>query len=155
MDRRQVVEGLRAHQGRRPHRSQGARARIAYEAATGKAPKGLGLAHTCRNLDCVNPAHLRPTTQSELGSMARRKPRRRRLCSICEQPFLATKARETCSDECKRIALGRASGKAQERGMTGSQADAYLTNCVALENAPAWMRHPIPQTGARVVGGRR
>lgn len=45
----------------RPYRAH----RIAYEALVGPIPAGLQLDHLCRNVRCVNPAHLEPVTSQE------------------------------------------------------------------------------------------
>lgn len=39
--------------------------RFAYENMVGSIPEGNILHHTCGNLLCVNPAHLRPLTQAD------------------------------------------------------------------------------------------
>jgi hypothetical protein len=39
--------------------------RVSYEAFVGPIPDGLTIDHLCRNLACVNPAHLDPVTQKE------------------------------------------------------------------------------------------
>jgi hypothetical protein len=42
--------------------------RVAYEAAIGVIPEGLGVLHSCDNPPCCNPAHLRPGGQLENGA---------------------------------------------------------------------------------------
>lgn len=37
--------------------------RVAYELLVGPIPDGLELDHTCEIRNCINPAHLEPTTQ--------------------------------------------------------------------------------------------
>ncbi len=44
--------------------------RVAYEAAKGPIPDGLGLDHLCRNKACCNPDHLEPVTSAENTSRA-------------------------------------------------------------------------------------
>jgi hypothetical protein len=39
--------------------------RVAYELVIGQIPAGLELDHLCRNVVCVNPAHLEPVTRAE------------------------------------------------------------------------------------------
>jgi hypothetical protein len=39
--------------------------RVAYELANGPIPNGLVIDHLCRNVLCVNPAHLEATSQRE------------------------------------------------------------------------------------------
>lgn len=39
--------------------------RKAYEAAVGEIPAGLTIDHLCKNIVCVNPAHLEPVTIAE------------------------------------------------------------------------------------------
>lgn len=39
--------------------------RIAWEAANGPIPEGLGLMHSCDVRCCVNPSHLTPATQAD------------------------------------------------------------------------------------------
>ncbi|MCY4027716.1 MAG: HNH endonuclease [Acidobacteria bacterium] len=40
-------------------------ARLFWVARHGAVPEGLQLAHNCMNRRCVNPSHLRPTTQRD------------------------------------------------------------------------------------------
>lgn len=47
--------------GERPHPAH----RIAYLLLIGPIPDGLVLDHLCRNINCVNPAHLEPVTRVE------------------------------------------------------------------------------------------
>ena len=39
--------------------------RVYYERAIGQIPAGMVLDHLCRNIRCVNPAHLEPVTMKE------------------------------------------------------------------------------------------
>lgn len=39
--------------------------RVVYELLVGPIPPGKQLDHLCRNIGCVNPAHLEPVTQRE------------------------------------------------------------------------------------------
>lgn len=39
--------------------------RVLYEKLNGPIPAGLTLDHTCKNVSCVNPAHLEPVTMRE------------------------------------------------------------------------------------------
>lgn len=52
------VSGLKNQESRYVHR-------MAYVASNGGIPYGLVIDHTCRNMLCVNPQHLRAITQQE------------------------------------------------------------------------------------------
>lgn len=39
--------------------------RVVFETIVGPIPEGLELDHLCRNVRCVNPAHLEPVTHAE------------------------------------------------------------------------------------------
>lgn len=126
--------------------------RAIYEALRGPVPSGVALLRTCGSRVCVNPGHIRLCSHRETGKAASR----RRKCPVCGKQF-KPKARETtCGRECLRVSLDRARhSQHSDRGMTGPQVEAYLSHAVAMESAPAYLRHPIPQTGVRVAGGRR
>ena len=52
--------------------------RAMYEMEVGPIPDGLQIDHLCRNVICVNPAHLEPVTQAE--NMRRRRYAEVRKC---------------------------------------------------------------------------
>lgn len=65
--------------------------RVAYELLVGPIPEGLVLDHLCRVRDCVNPAHLEPTTIGENVMRGDTHGARNRAKTHCAQghPFIA------------------------------------------------------------------
>lgn len=49
----------------RPRRRKRGAHVVVYELLVGPVPDGLELDHLCRNIGCVNPAHLEPVTHAE------------------------------------------------------------------------------------------
>jgi hypothetical protein len=61
--------------------------RWAYEHFVGPIPEGYQVDHLCRNIRCVNPAHLEPVTQIE--NLRRQREAlgiRRGKCTLCDKP---------------------------------------------------------------------
>ena len=87
------------------------------------------------------------------GSCAVPNRSRVRVCRACGQKFQTRRMVEYCGDMCRTKAMGRRT--TPEVGMSGAQAEAHLARVIAMECAPPWVRHPVPQSGLRVGGARR
>lgn len=84
--------------------------RISYRLAKGPIPDGLTIDHLCRNVSCINPAHLEAVTQAENN-------RRAHSPNECKRGHsrwaVARNGRRYCA-ECNRLkqAAFRATGRA-------------------------------------------
>lgn len=66
-------------------------------------------------------------------------------CATCGTEFRCRRLRRYCSAACRRSgsSVCGLKGSKADRGMSASQADAFLERAVSLETEPPWVRHPV------------
>ena len=73
---------------------------------------------------------------------------RNRMCRVCKTRPVDKGRTDFCGPGCRRVSMQQ-SGRKNDRGqdMSAGEVDRLISQAVALETAPPWIRHPVPQTG--------
>jgi len=69
---------------------------------------------------------------------------RRRRCRVCKTQFVDLGRTDFCGAKCRRTSMQQ-SGRKNDRqpDMSAGEVDRILSQAVALESAPPWVRHPV------------